>query len=1261
MTPILFPADAKTYTTQGLGALSDAISCIVREERNGEFELEMQYPQTGLHFSEIGDRCIIYAIPSPWRAAQPFRIYRITKPLGGVCTVYARHITYDLSGIPVNVFSAQSAAGALSGLKTNSATDNPFEFWTDKETSAAFSVTVPASIRSLLGGSTGSILDVYGGEYEWDGWTVRLHEHRGTDRGVTIRYGKNLTDIEQDRNIANVRTGLYPYWADSDGNLVVCDPPIVNAPGTYDFTNIQAVDFSQEWQEAPTPAQLKARAEQYIEANSIGVPTVAISVSFVDLSRTDQYKDLALLEQCDLCDTVTVQFEALGIDATAEVVSVETDVLLGRYNKIEVGSLRTNIADTIVDNKQSTDEQIKATTSYLEEQIKKSTDLITNGSGYIYRIYDADNNLVEIGSTDNLDLSKAVHVWRWNNGGFGYSGTGYNGPYRTAITQDGHIVADFMDTGTMTANIIRAGVLQDVAGKAFYLDLPNGVLRMNATELSITGAPVASQDYAQQQARDAQQAAIEAATKDLEDYADTVTETVDNLQSQIDGQIMTWFEDYDPTTSNAPANEWTTDALKQQHAGDLFYNNTDGGCFRWSQVSGAWQWVEIVDTDIAAALATANEAKDVADSKRRVFMTQPTPPYDEGDLWVQQNNGPLMVCINAKQSGTYAAADWGDAANYADQFVGAGRNLIADSSFSFRNTDKTFCYFSGNEFVYDAPRNGLFYNPLLYLADDEDIQQLRNQDVTLSVEIKVPDGVQRDGSHEESLSVYGLRVEITFADGTKQYIPSIISAEFPIGQAITDWTKIIVSGKVQDKEISAARFLCINQYVLGKICYRFPKLELGTAATSWTPNPNDGDIYATYVLPNSRNYLTNSQFLGISPSSGIGTIKDGVITVECDGNSESSFDTSGILGITEEGLALCNNLPEGYEISLSVDVKIDEAFTFDESKTGACCGVWFSRRYASASYGDYLPIANSGEDYLKVLGLNVTNGWVRLGRTLTIAPDLQSLAFRVRVYGCTVGKMSIRNPCVTLRQKTYVPPYSQAPEDMELAASGELMTQEQVFNKLTNNGQIQGLFMQDGNLYVNGSYIRSGTIDANLVNVTNLNADNIKSGTITGRSISGGYIDGAVYTSRTNNGEYVQIKDGNLFVFGTSNTSRLQIAPDGDNSGVVRFWTTDGFYCGLIRGYRDGNLGRIEAQMGNDGFFTANRIQSQEVTASGSGMYGSTYYITTANGNKRVIANGTGSSGGAFYVDTITTKNGTGYSVTWTYDDKLGKYVLTNG
>ena len=109
MTPILFPSTSTEWTTQGLGALSDAISCTVTEERNGIFELEMQYPVSGVHFDEMQNRCIILAIPSPYRTAQPFRIYRITKPLNGICTVYAQHISYDLSGVPLNPFTAASA------------------------------------------------------------------------------------------------------------------------------------------------------------------------------------------------------------------------------------------------------------------------------------------------------------------------------------------------------------------------------------------------------------------------------------------------------------------------------------------------------------------------------------------------------------------------------------------------------------------------------------------------------------------------------------------------------------------------------------------------------------------------------------------------------------------------------------------------------------------------------------------------------------------------------------------------------------------------------------------------------------------------------------------------------------------------------------------------------------------------------------------------------------------------------------------------
>ena len=486
MIPILFPAASTEWTTQGLGALSDAVSCTVTEERNGIFELEMQYPMSGVHFDEMQNRCIILAIPSPYRAAQPFRIYRITKPLNGICTVYAQHISYDLSGVPLNPFTAANAPAAMAGLQSNAEGASPFTFWTDKATTANFAVTVPSSIRSVLGGQTGSILDVYGGEYAWDGYTVRLYNQRGQDNGVRIAYGKNLTDLEQDENISSVATGIYPYWADADGNLVVCDPKIVPAPGSYDFTRVVPVDFSQDFETAPTPAQLQTRAESYVQDNNIGVPTVSIAVSFVQLEQTEEYKDLALLEKCDLCDTVTVQFEVLGVDAKAEIVKIITDVLLERYESVEIGSIRANIADTIANQQQEI--QQRPTTSAMQQAVANATAWLTNGKGYKVERRDAAGNVIDTLYMDTPDINTAKNVLRIGQSGIGFSHTGVNGPFTNAWTIDGKFVADFITAGTLNCalleviNLVAQGVqltgnFRTESG-SFFADLWAGVFKM---------------------------------------------------------------------------------------------------------------------------------------------------------------------------------------------------------------------------------------------------------------------------------------------------------------------------------------------------------------------------------------------------------------------------------------------------------------------------------------------------------------------------------------------------------------------------------------------------------------------------------------------------------------------------------------------------------------------------------------------------------------------------------------------------------------
>ena len=482
MKPILFPSTATEFNTQGLGVLTDAISCTVTEERNGAFELTMQYPDTGVHFDEITDRCIIYAIPSPYRAPQPFRIYRITRPMDGIIMVYAQHITYDLSGVPLNPFTAVNAPDALSKLSLNAAVDSPFNFWTDKSTVASFAVSTPSSTRSVLGGSSGSILDVYGGEYGWDGFTVRLYGQRGYDNGVVISYGKNLTDIEQDRNISNVATGIYPYWTNAEGALVTCDPKIVNAPGTYDFTRVVPVDFSNDFETQPTPVQLQARAEKYVEDNKIGIPKTSITASFVQLEQFPEYEDLALLEKCDLCDTVTIRYPRLGVEAKAEIVKIETDVLLERYNSVEIGDVRTNIADTIVGQQQEIKQ--KPSETYLREAVLALTETILGASGGAVRLLDTNNDGMPdtLYIADDPDPTKARNVWRFNHEGWGASDNGYNGPFSYGATLKNGMVADFITAGTLNAdlvnivNLISDHVVSRNAG--FEMDLWAAVLRL---------------------------------------------------------------------------------------------------------------------------------------------------------------------------------------------------------------------------------------------------------------------------------------------------------------------------------------------------------------------------------------------------------------------------------------------------------------------------------------------------------------------------------------------------------------------------------------------------------------------------------------------------------------------------------------------------------------------------------------------------------------------------------------------------------------
>ena len=475
--PILYNPTETDFNNNGIGILSDCVSCLVTEEANGLFELSMKYPMTGIHFESIKDRSIIKAKADQFREPQLFRVYGKSKPMSGIVSVMAEHISYDLSGISVSPFSAESVAASLSGLKVNAVSDCPFEFWTDKSTAGKFSVPIPASIRSRLGGVQGSILDVYGGEYEFDNYTVKLYNNRGMNRGVSIRYGKNLIDLKQEENCSSVYTAIHPYWADMDGNVVELSEKIVPAPGNYDFVRIKPVDLSAKFEQKPSEDELRAEAQNYVVRNEIGVPSVSIDLSFAQIEQSEEYKGLKILEHVGLFDTVNVEFQQLGVSTTAKAVKLVFNTILDRVESVLIGSVKANIADTIVE--QEKEIQKKPEKTEIQKISEFLTENILGANGGSVRILDTNGD----GSPDTLyiaddpDPNMAVKVWRFNYQGWGASKNGYNGPFIMGATLQDGILAE-----AVTAAKLVAGTIQSADEETFFLDLDNGILRMKSVD-----------------------------------------------------------------------------------------------------------------------------------------------------------------------------------------------------------------------------------------------------------------------------------------------------------------------------------------------------------------------------------------------------------------------------------------------------------------------------------------------------------------------------------------------------------------------------------------------------------------------------------------------------------------------------------------------------------------------------------------------------------------------------------------------------------
>ena len=456
MNPILFATvtEGTVPSNYGIGVLTDCIKCEIKEELNGSYELTMDYAAEGIHAADIVPGAVLKAKPNYTDDPQLFRIYKVGKTINGRFTVNAAHISYDLSGKVIASGSAGSCSGACALLEGSAGN---FTINTDKTVSASFSVSEPSSVRSWFGGKQGSLLDVFGGEWYYNNYTASLKQSRGADRDVTIRYGKNLVDLSQELNMENLVTGVIPYYKDSSTETITTGTK-VSTGLVLDHDRDIAVDFSEGVDPESGTAittQLATLAAAYIAKNNFVNINNSITLDFVQLE--------GLTERVDLGDTCHIYFEALGVSASIKCIATVWDVLEGRYTSTSFGEAKTNIADTIATNEKEVKE--KPSTSMMDKAITRATEMITGNLGGYVILHDADGNGYpdEFLIMDTADITTATKVWRFNKNGLGYSGNGYAGPYdKIALTSDGKINATEITTGTLNADLIKAGTIEDV-------------------------------------------------------------------------------------------------------------------------------------------------------------------------------------------------------------------------------------------------------------------------------------------------------------------------------------------------------------------------------------------------------------------------------------------------------------------------------------------------------------------------------------------------------------------------------------------------------------------------------------------------------------------------------------------------------------------------------------------------------------------------------------------------------------------------------
>lgn len=457
MNPIIFETTETSFDTYGLGVLHP-ISCFVEEERNGSYELTLTAALTSQHAEEISVGRFIMAKPNRTDDPQPFRVYNVKKALNGTITANARHLSYDLSGIVLSAFTRYNCGAALQAIADRCA---GWTFTTDRSAQAGrFNTAKPASARAWLGGRAGSILDLYGpGEWHFDKYACEFLTARGANRGVVIRYGKNLTALDAETDDQNIASKVQCFYSDANGTTVRGSAV---ATGQTAIKKTLLIDVTDMFETVPTAADLTTAATNYIASHNVTAPRANFTIDWVQSGE--------IIDRIDLCDTVTIKYEALGISGTAKCIRTKWNVLLDRYEEIEIGDIKTTLADTLVSVNEKIEQAAEETASAYQQAIEAASNIITGAAGGYVVFWNSSTMAPgttadpanEILVMDTPSIATATKVWRWNINGLGYSANGYAGPFQTAIDMNGGIATWFIDTVRINADNITAGTITGI-------------------------------------------------------------------------------------------------------------------------------------------------------------------------------------------------------------------------------------------------------------------------------------------------------------------------------------------------------------------------------------------------------------------------------------------------------------------------------------------------------------------------------------------------------------------------------------------------------------------------------------------------------------------------------------------------------------------------------------------------------------------------------------------------------------------------------